>query len=49
MTGLVIIGLITADLVLHPTGTATAFSGVTKLAGNTGNQLIGSPIGGAKA
>lgn len=39
--GLVITGLIVADLVTHPTGTNTAFSGITSLSKNTGNQLIG--------
>ncbi len=46
--GLIIAGLIIGDLVLHPTGTATAFNGITKLSGNTGNQLLGSPVAGAK-
>jgi hypothetical protein len=41
--GAVIVGLIVADLVLHPTGTKTAFNGVTGLEKNTGNQLIGKP------
>lgn len=40
--GLVIVGLIVADLVLHPSGTSTAFSGITTLEKNTGNQLIGT-------
>ncbi len=39
--GLVLAGLIVADLVTHPTGTGTAFKGITTLSTNTGNQLIG--------
>ncbi|MHB8843019.1 MAG: hypothetical protein ACYC56_14735 [Candidatus Aquicultor sp.] len=39
--GLIVTGLIVADLVLHPVGTSTAFNGVTSLSKNTGNQLIG--------
>jgi hypothetical protein len=41
--GLVLVGLIVADLVLHPTGTSAAFTGITTLEQNTGNQLIGTP------
>jgi len=41
LTGLVVTGLIIADLVLHPSGTNTAFKGVTGLTSSTGNQLIG--------
>ena len=39
--GLVVVGLIVADLVLHPSGTSTAFNGITSRSANTGNQLIG--------
>ena len=42
LTGLIVTGLIVADLVLHPTGTTAAFNGVTGLSKNTGNQLIGT-------
>lgn len=48
MVGLIITGLIVGDLVLHPTGTSTAFHGITQLSGNTGNQLLGSPLPAAK-
>jgi len=41
--GLIVVGLIVADLVLHPSGTSTAFAGITGVAKNTGNQLIGTP------
>ena len=41
--GLVIVGLIVADLVLHPTGTKAAGNVITTLSTNTGNQLIGTP------
>jgi uncharacterized sodium:solute symporter family permease YidK len=44
--GLVIGGLIIADLVLHAHGTATAFQGITGLTSSTGNQLIGTPAKG---
>jgi hypothetical protein len=40
--GLVVVGLIVADLVLHPSGTAAAGSVLTTLGRNTGNQLIGT-------
>ena len=41
--GAVVIGLIIADLVTHPTGTKAIASGITSLERNTGNQLLGSP------
>ena len=41
--GLVIVGLIVGDLVLHPTGTAAAGTAITGITKNTGNQLLGSP------
>ena len=41
LTGLIVTGLIFADLVLHPSGTSTAFKGITGLTTSTGNQLIG--------
>jgi hypothetical protein len=41
LAGLVVTGFIIADLILHPTGTKTAFLGITTLTTNTGNQLIG--------
>lgn len=41
--GLVIVGLIVGDLVLHPSGTAAAGNVVTSVEKNTGNQLLGSP------
>ena len=40
--GAVIVGLIVADLVTHPTGTKAIASGITTLEKNTGNQLLGS-------
>ncbi len=40
--GLVIAGLIIADLMLHPTGTKTAFNGLTGFQSVVGNQLIGA-------
>jgi hypothetical protein len=46
LLGLVVAGLIVADLMLHPTGSKTAFSGITQLSSNTGNQLIGTPAKG---
>ena len=41
--GLVIVGLIAGDLVLHPTGTQAAGTAITNIEKNTGNQLLGSP------
>ena len=43
LAGLVVLGLMLGDLVLHPTGTKAAFSGATTLESNVGNQLIGTP------
>lgn len=34
-------GLILGDILLHPSGTKTAFNGVTGLSKSTGNQLLG--------
>jgi hypothetical protein len=42
LLGLIVTGLIVGDLVLHPSGTQTAFNGVTSLEKNTGNQLLGT-------
>lgn len=39
--GLVIMGLIVADVLLHPAGTQTAGQQIIGLEKNTGNQLIG--------
>lgn len=41
LAGLVVGGWILADLLLHPTGTATAFTGITNLTGTTGNLVTG--------
>lgn len=46
LAALVVTGIIIADLMTHPTGTKTAFNGVTGLEGNVGNQLLGSPTKG---
>ena len=43
MAGLAVIGIILADLITHPTGTSTAFNGVTGLESNVGSQLLGKP------
>jgi hypothetical protein len=42
LAGFIVVGFIVADLVLHPTGTSAAFTGLTGLEKNTGNQLIGT-------
>jgi hypothetical protein len=42
LAGFIVTGFIVADLVLHPTGTSAAFTGLTGLEKNTGNQLIGT-------
>jgi hypothetical protein len=41
LAGLVVAGIIIADLLTHPTGTTAAFNGVTGLEKNAGNQLLG--------
>jgi hypothetical protein len=40
--GAVILGLIVADLITHPSGTQAAGNEVISLEKNTGNQLLGS-------
>ncbi len=39
--GAVVLALMLADVLTHSTGTKTAFDGITTLATNTGNQIIG--------
>ena len=41
--GAAIVGLIIADLVIHPKGTQAIATGITSLERNTGNQLLGTP------
>ncbi len=41
LTGLVVVGLIVADIWTHPAGTNAAGTQVINLEKNTGNQLIG--------
>lgn len=41
LTGVVVFGLIVADIWTHPKGTAAAGSAVNTLEKNTGNQLLG--------
>jgi hypothetical protein len=48
LVSLVVVGIIIADLVTHPTGTKAAFSGVTDLESNAGNQLLGGSNTGGK-
>lgn len=43
LAALVVGGIILADLITHPSGTSTAFHGVTGLQSVVGNQLLGSP------
>jgi hypothetical protein len=43
LAGLVVMGLIAADFLLHPQGTKAAFTGVSGITKSTGNQLIGTP------
>ena len=40
--GLVVVGLIVADFLTHPTGTATAFNGVSALAIPSEQGLLGN-------
>jgi hypothetical protein len=42
LAGLVVTGLIVADLILHPTGTAAAGKAITGVTTPVGNQLIGT-------
>jgi len=41
LAGLVVGGWILADILLHPTGTKAAFSGITGLTSVTGNLVTG--------
>lgn len=41
LAGLAVIGIIIADLVIHPTGTTAGFNGISNLTGGVGNQLLG--------
>lgn len=43
IAGLCVVGIIIADLIIHPAGTTAAFNGVTTLEQGVGNQLLGSP------
>ena len=42
LAGLVVMGIIVADLLKNPAGTSAAFGGVTSLESSAGNQLLGS-------
>lgn len=44
LTGLIVLGLIAADVLTHPAGTKQAGGVVVALEKNTGNQLIGTPV-----
>jgi hypothetical protein len=41
LASMVVMGLMLADLVSHPNGTKAITGGMTSLAKNTGNQLLG--------
>jgi hypothetical protein len=41
LTGVIVFGLIIADIWTHPTGTTAAGTQIVNLEKNTGNQLIG--------
>ena len=41
LTGVVVFGLIIADIWTHPSGTTAAGTQIVNLEKNTGNQLIG--------
>lgn len=49
LAALVVGALIVTDLITHPNGTATAFSGVTNLESTVGNQITGSSATDAKS
>ena len=38
---LVVGGIIVADILIHPTGTATVLGGMNRLARTAGNQMLG--------
>jgi hypothetical protein len=42
LAGLIVVGVIIADLVIHPTGTTAAANGINNLAKTTTNGLLGS-------
>lgn len=48
LAGLVVGGVIVADLVTHPTGTKAAFTGVTGLTSATTGALLGGSNTGGK-
>jgi hypothetical protein len=41
LLGLVVVGWILVDVLANPTGTSTAFNGITKLTSTVGNQVTG--------
>jgi hypothetical protein len=41
LLGAAVLGIIVADLLIHPTGTRAAGAVVSSLEKNTGNQLLG--------
>jgi hypothetical protein len=41
LAGLIVVGWILVDVLTHPSGTKTAFSGVTSLTSTVGNQVTG--------
>lgn len=48
LAGLIVGGIIIADLITHPTGTKTAFQGVTGLTAVTTGALLGGANTGGK-
>ena len=46
LAGLVVVGWILVDVLSHPSGTSSAFNGITNLTSTTGNLVTGA---GAKA
>lgn len=43
LAGLVVVGLIIADMWIHPIGTQAAGQAINTLEKQTGNQLLGTP------
>jgi hypothetical protein len=41
LAGLVVVGIIVADVLIHPAGTKAAGGTIVSLEKNTGNQLLG--------
>jgi hypothetical protein len=43
----VVVGIIVADVLIHPTGTRTVLNGLSGLTKTAGNQMLGYGVGGS--